>query len=142
MWIPEQYYLLKQYGNSFANPIWEHNFANDKINKRLGGKPTAASTREERELFVRSKYVDKKWLLPPPDAWKRPGSKSTDPLTPQELAEKLYDFGSKNDLKGLYLALAHGANPSTVLESESICELLLLFFFLLVSKVVCRCFIN
>lgn len=33
------------------------------------------------------------------------------------LAEKLYDFGSKNDLKGMFLAITLGANPAGLLES-------------------------
>jgi Arf-GAP/coiled-coil/ANK repeat/PH domain-containing protein len=112
MWNPEQYYVFKQYGNSFANPLWEHRLQQDKVNKRLGGKPTATSTREERDLFIRTKYIDKRWLQAVPEAWKTKSSSSG-----LELAEKLYDFGSRNDLKSMYLALAHGANPAAQLES-------------------------
>jgi hypothetical protein len=60
MWTPEQYYVLKQFGNAFANRVWEwglkENSANKSVNKRLAPKPAAPScTREERELFIRSK---------------------------------------------------------------------------------------
>ena len=113
MWAAEQYFVFKQFGNAFANPIWEHRLTSDKVAKRLGGqKPTPQSSREDRDTFVRAKYVEKRWLQAHPQEWIH-GSR---PETLQ-LAEKLYDFGSRNDLPSVYMALAHGASPATLLES-------------------------
>lgn len=90
--------------------MWEFGLSSDKNSKRLGFKGGPSSTREEREMFIKSKYVEKKWLQPCP--WKMVGN------SPVKLAEKLYDFCSKNDLKQAYVALAqYAANPTTLLES-------------------------
>ncbi len=112
MWNAEQYYVFKQYGNSFSNPIWENRLTQDKVNKRLGGKPTSGSTREERDLFIKTKYVEKRWLQPLPESWRGGGGGGG-----AEMAEKMYDLGSRNDLKNLFLVLAHGGNPAGLLES-------------------------
>ena len=108
MWTPEHYYLFKQLGNAYANPIWEAGLLNDKATKRLGTKPCSSSAREERDMFVRAKYVEKRWM--------KTAGWSVD--SPIKLAEKLYDVCSRNDVKQIFLALAaFGANASTALES-------------------------
>jgi Arf-GAP/coiled-coil/ANK repeat/PH domain-containing protein len=115
MWNPEQYYVFKQFGNAYANSVWENKLETDKVHKRLGSaKPSPNASREDRDQFIRSKYVDKKWLQPIPPLWLRRSRKG--PLELQ-LGEKLYDFASHNDLKSLYITLAHGADPAGLLES-------------------------
>ena len=105
MWHPEQYFVFKQFGNAFANPIWESGMSSDKAAKRLGGqKPAPNCSREDRDGFVRAKYVEKRWLAPLETRG-------------QTLAEGLYDLSSRNDLAGLYRLLAHGADPALRLES-------------------------
>ncbi len=106
MWPAEQYYVFKQLGNAFANKLWEHGFRDSRAQqKRLGAKPSPGCSREERESFIRSKYLERRWLEPV--SWS---------ARPEQVAEKLYDCCSKNDLQSAFLALAHGASPVNVLE--------------------------
>lgn len=47
-------------GNSLANSIWEGN----QLVMKNRVKPTSSSTREEKEIYIRSKYEAKELILP------------------------------------------------------------------------------
>lgn len=91
LWPEEQYYVFKQLGNAYCNHIWEFGLQHKGVGKGSGSnvingppahKPLHTASREEREHFIREKYVDRRWLKPFGD-----GS----PLGAAKMAEKLYD---------------------------------------------------
>ncbi|CAM9753912.1 unnamed protein product [Lampetra fluviatilis] len=62
-WEPELLKLMCELGNHVINDIYEAS-AED-----VGGKkPTPSSSRQEKEMWIRAKYVDRKFLRPFPEA--------------------------------------------------------------------------
>nr|XP_032818018.1 arf-GAP with coiled-coil, ANK repeat and PH domain-containing protein 3-like isoform X1 [Petromyzon marinus] len=62
-WEPELLKLMCELGNHVINDIYEAS-ADD-----VGGKkPTPSSSRQEKEMWIRAKYVDRKFLRPFPEA--------------------------------------------------------------------------
>lgn len=76
-------------GNDLANSVWE---ANVRPNRT---KPHPGSSREEKELWIRSKYETKEFL----------------PAVPHtaNLSQQLIDAVYRCDMKALVLVLAHAS---------------------------------
>ncbi|XP_028969101.1 centaurin-gamma-1A [Galendromus occidentalis] len=91
-WSAEQLSVMAAIGNTMANTIWESNTKEE-------GKPTPNSSREEKERWIRAKYLDKEFLKNLP--------RSVPQRTPLTY---LVDGIESGDVARVLLALAHGAN--------------------------------
>uniref|UniRef100_A0A7N5JJC8 Arf-GAP with coiled-coil, ANK repeat and PH domain-containing protein n=1 Tax=Ailuropoda melanoleuca TaxID=9646 RepID=A0A7N5JJC8_AILME len=70
-WEPELLKLMCELGNSTVNQIYEA-----QCEGQGSRKPTASSPRQDKEAWIKDKYVEKKFLRKPPSPSPRP------PLTP------------------------------------------------------------
>ncbi|XP_078526968.1 arf-GAP with coiled-coil, ANK repeat and PH domain-containing protein 1 [Lissotriton helveticus] len=66
-WEPELIKLMCELGNSTINRIYEA-----RIDEMTIKKPTPSSTRSEKELWIRAKYVQKQFINKLPEAGTRP----------------------------------------------------------------------
>lgn len=92
-WSNEQLSVMTAIGNTVANQIWEANTRKEE------GKPTPNSSREEKERWIRSKYLEKEFLKNLP--------RMIPPKTP---LVHLVEGIESNDVQRVILSLAHGAN--------------------------------
>ncbi|XP_077356646.1 arf-GAP with coiled-coil, ANK repeat and PH domain-containing protein 1 [Festucalex cinctus] len=87
-WEPELVKLMCELGNSVINGIYEARI--DEITLK---KPLASSPRGDKEAWIRSKYVEKKFIQKLPETGrntlqKRPGAKRSRAATQDRTAEK------------------------------------------------------
>ncbi|KAK2881701.1 hypothetical protein QQF64_008133 [Cirrhinus molitorella] len=95
-WEPEQLKLLCVLGNEVINGIYERNPA-DGLQK-----PSADSPRQDKEQWIRFKYVEKRFVTREPDG--------PDPETVKLRAgERLYQASLSGNLVAMATALAEGA---------------------------------
>lgn len=91
-WSTEQLSVMAAIGNTMANTIWESNTKEE-------GKPTPNSSREEKERWIRAKYLEKEFL------------KNLPRTVPQRTSlTYLVEGIESGDVARVLLALAHGAN--------------------------------
>ncbi|KAK9961718.1 hypothetical protein ABG768_007118 [Culter alburnus] len=95
-WEPEQLKLLCVLGNEVINGIYERNPA-DGLQK-----PSSGSPRQDKEQWIRFKYVEKRFVTRDPDG---PGAESSKLRS----GEKLYQASLNGDLVAMATALAEGA---------------------------------
>ncbi|XP_061510812.1 centaurin-gamma-1A isoform X3 [Anopheles gambiae] len=88
-WPPGHLSVMLAIGNSLANSVWE-------ANTRGRVKPTPASSREEKEAWIRSKYEGKEFL---------PHFNPSPPIG-QQLCEAVV----RSDMKSIIILLANASN--------------------------------
>ncbi|XP_060848882.1 centaurin-gamma-1A isoform X1 [Rhopalosiphum padi] len=88
-WPPSHLKVMMAMGNDLANSVWESNVRPDRT------KPNPGSSREEKELWIRSKYETKEFL---PAIGHTPN-----------LSQQLIDAVYRCDMKALTLILAHAS---------------------------------
>ncbi|XP_058060428.1 centaurin-gamma-1A isoform X1 [Anopheles bellator] len=88
-WPPGHLSVMLAIGNSLANSVWE-------ANTRGRVKPTPASSREEKEAWIRSKYEGKDFL---------PAFNPSPPIG-QQLCEAVV----RSDMKSIIILLANASN--------------------------------
>ncbi|XP_025408170.1 centaurin-gamma-1A isoform X1 [Sipha flava] len=86
-WPPSHLKVMMAMGNDLANSVWESNVRPNRT------KPNPGSSREEKELWIRSKYETKEFL---------PAIAHT-----ANLSQQLIDAVYRCDMKALTLVLAH-----------------------------------
>lgn len=86
-WPLDLIHVMTSIGNTVANSVWE---ANSK--GRL--KPTPTTPRDEKERWIRGKYVDKEFLPPPP-------------YIDIPLNQQLIDALVREDIRNIVLILGH-----------------------------------
>ncbi|XP_022235259.1 centaurin-gamma-1A-like [Limulus polyphemus] len=101
-WPPEHVSVMTSLGNMLVNSIWE-------VSSRCQAKPTPNSSREEKEYWIRAKYVFKEFLAPV--------------NTALSLGEQLIDAVCKSDFKSLVLILASLTSDDQVNTTVSQCDL-------------------
>ncbi|XP_062408273.1 BAR_ACAPs and ArfGap_ACAP domain-containing protein [Sardina pilchardus] len=95
-WDPEQIKLLCILGNDVVNGIFEECSSEDGIKK-----PTSHSPRQEKETWIKEKYVEKRFVRK---------ANSSDPETVRcEGGRRLYQAALQGDLVSMAAALAQGA---------------------------------
>ncbi|XP_067833361.1 arf-GAP with coiled-coil, ANK repeat and PH domain-containing protein 2-like [Heptranchias perlo] len=119
-WEPELVKLICALGNDVINGIYEAGQEEMGVNKA-----SAESTRQEKELWIKAKYVEKRFLrkVPSPDscsgtAMIHDGSEQSGdlPLVPGDLT--LYHAAGKGDLSEMCQALAGGAGINRANSEE------------------------
>ncbi|XP_076324543.1 centaurin-gamma-1A-like isoform X2 [Tachypleus tridentatus] len=101
-WPPEHVSVMTSVGNMLVNNIWE-------VRSRYQAKPTPNSSREEKEYWIRAKYVFKEFLAPVNTAF--------------SLGEQLIDAVCKSDFKSLVHILACLTSDDQVNATVSQCDL-------------------
>ncbi|KAL3978007.1 homeodomain interacting protein kinase [Sarotherodon galilaeus] len=105
-WEPELLKLMCELGNTVINQIYEG------ACEELGAKkPGPSSSRQEKEAWIKSKYVEKRFLKK---------MISSDPEDPRELhpGALLYRSSRLHNLPLMAEALAHGADVHAACEEE------------------------
>ncbi|XP_055598601.1 centaurin-gamma-1A isoform X2 [Uranotaenia lowii] len=101
-WPPGHLSVMLAIGNSLANSVWESNSRGGRV------KPTPASSREEKEAWIRAKYEAKEFL---------PTFTATPPVG-QQLREAVV----RSDMKAIIILLAH-ANVDHINSTVSVRDL-------------------
>ncbi|XP_022658242.1 centaurin-gamma-1A-like isoform X2 [Varroa jacobsoni] len=111
-WSPDQLAVMEAVGNAMANAIWEANTRSEE------GKPTPNSSREEKERWIRAKYLEREFLKGLP----RQASIGGPALSrPSGSAQALLLEGIEAaDVARVLLALAHGANADASVGHGSV----------------------
>ncbi|XP_048450623.1 arf-GAP with coiled-coil, ANK repeat and PH domain-containing protein 2-like [Rhincodon typus] len=113
-WEPELLKLLCALGNDTVNQIYEAETEHSGLTK-----PTAESSRQEKEQWIEAKYVEKKFLK------KNPAAADQVPDDPAEMSgavspsHRLYAAAAVGDLPAMCQALALGANVNWTNSEES-----------------------
>ena len=97
---PEEYALVYKIGNKVSNSIWEEFIPTDYP------RPKAKDSYSARDKFIRLKYLDKEFIP------------RIDPKILDNLNFKLQMACFKDDLFEAAKALAYGASPNTMAESD------------------------
>ena len=119
-WEGESLGVMCAVGNKRANALWE-----DALS--LPGKLTAKDSHERRESFIRSKYVECKWLKPlsrnAADT-ANAGSADNDADADADVTANgaLRQAVKNNDILSCLHALANGADVSVVVEGDEVLE--------------------
>lgn len=86
-WPLDLIHVMTSIGNTVANSVWE-------ANCKGRHKPTSTSPRDEKERWIRGKYVDKEFLPPPP-------------YVDIPLNQQLIDALVREDIRNIVLILGH-----------------------------------
>ncbi|OQR70902.1 centaurin-gamma-1A-like [Tropilaelaps mercedesae] len=110
-WSLDQLAVMEAVGNAMANAIWEANIRPEE------GKPTPNSSREEKERWIRAKYLEGEFLKGLP----RQGSVGTQALgrSNGNAQALLLEGIQSGDVARVLLALAHGANVDASIAAHS-----------------------
>lgn len=96
---PDLIDLLREFGNEYSNDLLEAKLSD-------GIKPTYESSLDDREQYIRKKYLEKSFLRP------LLHPKSHQPLNQDELNRNLYENVETADWKKTLHLLMLGANPN------------------------------
>uniref|UniRef100_A0AAY4C858 Arf-GAP with coiled-coil, ANK repeat and PH domain-containing protein n=1 Tax=Denticeps clupeoides TaxID=299321 RepID=A0AAY4C858_9TELE len=135
-WEPELIKLMCELGNTAINRIYEA-----RIDEMTIKKPHPSSPRQDKESWIRSKYVEKKFIQKLPETggrWSPKGSGLKHPPTPgQSVMQRGVDSDEEDDLSSLHPgallyrsaalqhfpvmadAIAHGADVNWVNAAEA-----------------------
>jgi len=99
-WSPELIAVMMAVGNKVSRSIWEA--------KKPRNRPNYSAPREERERFIRAKYIDKEFIadLPP---------------TVKSITEQLMDVIEDNSVVGCLTLLPH-ATPDDINHLHGYCS--------------------
>lgn len=79
-WEPEQLELLRMIGNRISNEFWEFQLASEAVQEEYAAeRPTKVSSSEVKAHWIRLKYIQKRFVPPPPPD-----------CSPQALAEPMF----------------------------------------------------
>lgn len=107
-WEPELLKLMCELGNDVINRIYEA-----KLEKMGVKKPQPGSQRQEKEMYIKAKYVERKFVEKQPAAAVSPLESRTKVL-PQSQEEKRHSAPEKS-----FLAIEQGAASPRVRSSDS-----------------------